>query len=78
MFREHAVEIRGRTNVRLLVGGEAGLARPLKDFSDLLDSLKIGHRFATAPGAHHMWNEIFDRLPFDALAFWKTAFAKVQ
>jgi len=78
LVKQNAAAIRGRTNIRLLVGGEDGLARPLKAYSDLLDSLKIDHQFVIAPGAHHMWGEIFNRLPFDALQFWKTAFAKAQ
>ena len=57
LVKQNAAAIRGRTNIRLLVGGEDGLARPLKAYSDLLDSLKIDHQFVIAPGAHHMWGE---------------------
>jgi enterochelin esterase-like enzyme len=78
MVREHAAAIRGCTAVRLLVGDQDKLLPLVEKYSRLLDSLRIDHQFAVAPGAQHRYEEILQRLPFDALAFWKTAFAQTQ
>lgn len=73
IVREHAAEICGRTKVRLLVGDQDKLQPLVEKYSQLLDSLGIAHQFAVAPGAQHRYDEIIERLPFDALAFWATA-----
>jgi acetyl esterase/lipase len=62
--------------VRLLVGDEDKLLPLVAKYSRLLDSLGIAHQFVVAPGAQHRYDEIFQRLPFDALTFWKTVFAQ--
>jgi S-formylglutathione hydrolase FrmB len=72
--REHAAAIRGHTKVRLLVGDRDSLLTVVKQYDQLLSSLSIEHQFAIAPGADHAEWQIFQSLPFDALAFWKTAF----
>jgi len=43
-----------------------------------LNSLRIEHQVALAPGADHRYDEIVERLPFDAFAFWKTVSARNQ
>jgi acetyl esterase/lipase len=73
--REHAASVRGRTTVRLLVGDQDPLLPFTREYSELLDSLRIDHELAVAPGADHTYRAIVERLPFDALAFWKNAFA---
>jgi len=78
VVKEHAAAIRGRTAVRLLVGDEDKLLPLVEKYSRLLDSLEIAHQFVVAPGAQHRYDEIFQRLPFDALTFWKTVFAQTH
>ena len=76
--KERAAAIRGRTAIRLLVGDQDTLLPFVEQYSQLLNNLKIEHRFAIAPGAHHMYDEIIQRCPFDALAFWASVFAKTE
>jgi acetyl esterase/lipase len=75
MLVEYATAIRGRTTVRLLVGDQDPLQPFVRKYSELLDSLRIEHQLAVAPGADHTYRAIVERLPFDALHFWKTVFA---
>ena len=74
VVKAHAAEIRGRTVVRLLVGDRDRLLPLVKQYSQLLDSLRIVHQYAVAPGAGHRYDEIVQHLPFDAMLFWKQAF----
>jgi enterochelin esterase-like enzyme len=76
MAKEHASAIRGRTTVRLLVGDQDLLLPFTERYSHWLTSLNIEHQLAVAPGADHTYKEIIERLPFDALTFWKTVFAE--
>jgi enterochelin esterase-like enzyme len=76
--KEHADAIRGHTKVRLFVGDQDRLLQVVKKYDQLLSSLNIEHQFAIAPGADHAEWQIFESLPFDALSFWKTAFAQTQ
>jgi enterochelin esterase-like enzyme len=74
IVKEKAAAIRGRTTVRLLVGDQDKLLPLVQKYSQLLNSLGIDHQFAVAPGAIHRYDQIIERLPFDALAFWKAVF----
>ncbi|MCX6632055.1 MAG: alpha/beta hydrolase-fold protein [Candidatus Solibacter sp.] len=74
IVRQHAAAIRGRPKVRLLVGDQDSLLPFVEKYSAQLTSLKIDHQYAVAPGAHHRYDEIIERAPFDAVAFWKTVF----
>jgi enterochelin esterase-like enzyme len=76
IVEEHAAAIRDRTTVRLLVGDQDPLLPFTRKYSELLDSLRIEHQFAVAPGADHTYRAIVERLPFDALAFWESPFAQ--
>ena len=78
IVKENASSLRGKTSVRLLVGDQDKLLPYVKKYSELLTSLQIEHQFAIAPGAQHMYNEIVEDLPFDALLFWNTALAQPQ
>jgi acetyl esterase/lipase len=72
--REHADAIRSRTKVRLLVGDQDPLLPFTRQYSGLLTSLGIEHQFTVAPGADHTYRAIVERLPLDALDFWKSVF----
>ena len=73
--KEHADAIRGHTKIRLFVGDQDRLLPVVKQYDQLLSSLNLEHQFAIAPGADHADWQILESLPFDALAFWRTAFA---
>jgi enterochelin esterase-like enzyme len=75
IVKEHASEIKKGTRVRILVGDQDPLLKPVTEYHELLNSLGISHEFAVVPGAHHRYDEIVSKLPVDALQFWKTAFA---
>jgi S-formylglutathione hydrolase FrmB len=75
---ESAAAIRGRTAIRLLVGDQDILLPFVEKYSQLLNTLNIEHRFAITPGARHRYDEIIQRCPFDALAFWEIVFAKTE
>ncbi len=75
-IKEHADAVRGRTKVRLLVGDQDSLLEVVMKYDQLLTSLHIEHQFAVGPGAGHSERQLFGSLPFDALSFWKTAFAQ--
>jgi len=78
IVKENASSVRGKTSVRLLVGDQDKLLPYVKKYSELLTTLQIEHQFAIAPGAQHMYSEIIEDLPFDALLFWNTALAQPQ
>lgn len=73
--KEHAEAIRGRTTIRLLVGDRDVLLPYVEKYSQLLKSLHIQHQYVIAPGASHRYDEIIERCPFDALAFWGNVFS---
>ena len=75
IVKNHATAIRGRTTVRLLVGDEDPLLPYVQKYSALLTSLKIEHQYSVIKAAHHRYDEIVQKAPFDALSFWKAAFA---
>lgn len=74
-IKEHVDAIRGFMKIRLFVGDRDSLLGAVKHYDQLLITLQIDHQFAVAPGADHSERQIFESLPFDALAFWKSAFA---
>ena len=75
IVKEHAAELRGHTLVRLFVGDEDPLLKPVTQYHQLLDSLGIQHEFAVVRGAHHRYDEIITKMPSDPLQFWARAFA---
>lgn len=74
IVKDHAAQIRGRTTVRLLVGDKDSLLPYVKKYSCLLSSLNIEHQYSVVKAANHRYDEIIEKAPFDALAFWKAAF----
>ena len=73
--KQHASEVRGHTLVRLFVGDQDPLLKPVTEYHQLLDSLGIQHEFSIVSGAHHRYDEIITRMPTDPLLFWAKAFA---
>jgi enterochelin esterase-like enzyme len=78
IVKEHSGSIRARTTVRLLVGDQDKLFPLVRQYSELLTSLRIDRQYAVAPGAPHQYEQIVAGAPFDARVFWKAAFAKAR
>ena len=77
MAREHAGDLtKDQTRIRVFVGDQDPLLKPVTEFHELLKSLGIAHEFAVVPGAHHRYDEIISNQSGDPLQFWKTAFAQ--
>jgi enterochelin esterase-like enzyme len=77
--KKNADAIRGRTNVRLFVGDKDGLLPLVTKYHELMTSLKIEHQFVVAsPDVYHSDRQIFSKLPFDGLAFWKDVFGRLK
>jgi endo-1,4-beta-xylanase len=77
MAKEHASAlIKDQTRIRVYVGDQDPLLKPVTEFHDLLKSLGIAHEFAVVPGAKHRYDEIISKQPGDPLQFWKTVFAQ--
>ncbi len=76
IVKQHAGEIRGHTRVRLFVGDQDPLLKPVTEYHELLTSLAIEHQFKVIAGAHHRYDEILSKSTVDELQFWKTAFTQ--
>jgi enterochelin esterase-like enzyme len=74
--KQHASEIRSHMHVRVFVGDQDPLLKPVTEYHELLNTLGIEHQFKVITGAHHRYDEIISKDPEDALQFWKTAFAQ--
>lgn len=79
ILKAHADVIRGRTDVRLLVGDKDMLLPLVKKYDALLTELNIQHQFAiSAPNVDHRVELILDRAPYDPFGFWKGYFEKLN
>jgi enterochelin esterase-like enzyme len=74
IVKKNANAIAGRTRIRILVGDKDDrLLGPVTKFHNLLRTLKIDHQFLVIPGAEHRYDQLIEKAPVDALAFWGTA-----
>ncbi len=78
IVEKNADKIRGRTVVRVAVGGKDGLATTNTRFHELLDKLKIEHDFDIVPDAPHSPNPVYEGLGDKNWAFWRKALARVS
>ena len=76
IVKNHAIEIKGKTKIRLLVGDEDKLLPLVTNYHHLLDSLKIEHQFEVIAGAQHRYDQIISKANFKPFLFWKDAFKK--
>ena len=76
IVKQHAGEIRGHTHVRVFVGDQDPLLKPVTEYHELLNTLGIEHQFKVIAGAHHRYDEILTKSTVDELQFWKTAFTQ--
>ncbi|MCI0535123.1 MAG: alpha/beta fold hydrolase, partial [Verrucomicrobiales bacterium] len=70
----NADKIRGRTAVRIVVGGKDGLLGRNTEFHQLLDKLKIAHDFTVVPDAPHSPSPVFDGLGDQTWKYYAQAF----
>ncbi|MCI0538451.1 MAG: prolyl oligopeptidase family serine peptidase [Verrucomicrobiales bacterium] len=75
LVEQNADKIRGRTAVRIVVGGKDGLLGRNTEFHQLLDKLKIAHDFTVVPDAPHSPGPLFDGVGDVTWDFYKRAFA---
>jgi enterochelin esterase-like enzyme len=80
IVKKNADAVRGRTNVRLLVGDLDKLKPMVEDYHKLLTSLDIQHSFGISqPSVDHRYELILEKAPGgDGLAFWKHAFGSLK
>jgi acetyl esterase/lipase len=74
---KNAVQVRGRTAIRVVVGGKDQLQGVNTRYHELLDQLGLKHEFEVVPDAIHSPNPVYDGLGDKNWAFYRTAFARV-
>jgi acetyl esterase/lipase len=74
----NADKIRGRTNIRMIVGDNDGLMARNQWFHELLTRLKIQHEFVISKGAIHNLREELSRLDSNPFEFYARAFAAAK
>jgi enterochelin esterase-like enzyme len=78
LVEKNADKIRGRTVVRIAVGGKDGLVGANTRYHELLEKLKIEHEFDVVPDAPHSPNPVYEGLGDKNWAFWRKALARVS
>ena len=78
LVEQNADKIRGRTVVRIAVGGKDGLVGANTRYHELLEKLKIEHDFDVVPDAPHSPNPVYEGLGDRNWAFWRKALARVS
>lgn len=74
----NSASIRGRTAVRVVVGGADGLKETNTKFHQKLDSLGIAHEFHIIPDAPHSPNPLYDGLGEANWKFWSASLARTN
>ena len=70
LVQAHAEQLRGRTQIRLLVGGLDPLRESDAKFHRLLERLGLPHFYFIAPEAGHHYGRIVDALGDEQWKFW--------
>jgi acetyl esterase/lipase len=78
LVEQNADKIRGKTAVRIVVGGKDGLAGRNTSYHALLDQLKIAHDFTVVPDAPHSPGPLLDGVGDETWAFFKRAFGEAR
>jgi enterochelin esterase-like enzyme len=78
LVEKNADQIRGRTVVRIAVGGKDGLVGVNTRYHELLDKLRIEHDFDIVPEAPHSPNPVYEGLGDKNWAFWRKALGRVS
>lgn len=78
VLEKNADAIRGRTFVRVAVGGKDNLLEKNTAYHELLTKLKIEHEFDVVPDAVHNPGQVYDGLGDKTWAFYTKAFAQAN
>jgi len=73
LAEKNADAVRGRTAIRIVVGGKDGLQVPNRKYHELLDRLKIEHEFHVIEDAGHNHGPLYDGLGDKNWAFYGAA-----
>ena len=76
LVRRNADQIRGRTPIRIVVGGKDGLSSRNRAYHELLDELDIPHTFDVVDGAIHAHQPLYDAQGEKNGAFYRSAFER--
>ncbi len=74
LVRQNADRIRGRTFIRIGVGGKDGLLARNTEFHDMLVQLGIDHTWSVVPNCTHSPEELFANWPGNPFEFYAAAF----
>lgn len=77
LVEKNADKIRGRTVVRIAVGGKDGLVGANTRYHELLEKLGIAHDFDIVTDAPHSPNPVYEGLGEKNWTFWRKALARV-
>jgi len=73
--RENAGFLRGRTELRILIGDRyEKLSNVVNSFHLLLDDLQIKHQYYVIAGAEHRFADIISKASFNTFSFWAESF----
>ncbi len=78
LAEKNADQVRGRTPLRIAVGGRDPLLGKNTEFHELLERLKIKHEFTVIEGAPHSPAPVYAGLGDANWAFYRKAFAPVK
>jgi acetyl esterase/lipase len=78
VVEKNADSIRGRTNIRMIVGDRDGLMARNQAFHEQLTRLHIQHEFVISKGAIHNLREELSRLDSNPFEFYARAFAHAK
>jgi len=74
LARQNADRLRGRTFIRICVGGKDGLLAMNAEFHGMLTRLSIDHTWSVVPNCTHSPEELFANWPGNPFEFYATAF----
>jgi endo-1,4-beta-xylanase len=74
LAEQNADRVRGKSVIRITVGGKDGLVKSNTAFHELLDKLRIEHQFAVIEGVAHTPWPLYDALGDKCWTFYHEAF----
>ncbi len=74
LVEKNADRIRGRTSIRVGVGGDDSLLPRNRELHDLLQKLKIEHEYEVVPGVGHSAGAYYKALDSRCLAIYRRVF----
>jgi acetyl esterase/lipase len=79
LLQKNVDKIRGRTNIRLIVGELDSMTKgPNEEFDKLLTKMNVAHSFTVSKGAPHSVEETMARLEINPFEYYAKVFANVK